>query len=81
MLKPFAPRPSIEYPLKLKAIVTDFDPSVLPVILPLVHGGADPDAALIPYSLFCEWIVTLCEPELDVQENTVVPSMVTLPDK
>ena len=53
VLKPFAPLPSVVYPSKLKDIVTDFDPSVSPVILPLVHGGEEyPDDATIAYSVF-----------------------------
>ena len=53
VLKPFAPLPSVVYPSKLKAIVTDFEPSVSPVILPLRHGGLEyPDDATMPYSVF-----------------------------
>lgn len=40
-LKPFAPSPPILYPEILKEIVTDFVPSVLPVMLPLFHGGLE----------------------------------------
>ena len=41
VLKPFAPLSSVVYPSKLKDMMTDFVPSVLPVILPLFHGGLE----------------------------------------
>ena len=41
VLKALAPVPSVVYPEKLKEIVTDFEPSVLPYIVPLCHGGLE----------------------------------------
>ena len=40
-LKPFAPSPPMVYPEMLKAIATDFVPSVLPVMELLLQGGLE----------------------------------------